>query len=130
MSQLRLAGDNFRPVDAATANWALKQHFAVAQLWSPPGPTVLPEPEHRVPSRVAEILHAVIAEHGITAQAFLRGQTTKPVYRARQAAYKALRAMPWGDGVPSYSQIARWCNRHPSSVHHYFENVAPFEVRA
>lgn len=130
MSHLASHGDNFRAVDAATAAWALAQHFALTQIQPAPRETTIPEPVHRVPRRVAEVLRAVMIEHRITAQNFLHGPATKRNYRARQAAYKALRAMPWGDGVPSYSQIARWCNRHPSSVHHYFENVAPFEVRA
>lgn len=130
MSQLRLNGDNFRAVDQATAAWAMKQHFALMELQPAPLPSAPLPPQHKVPSRVAQVLRAVIAEYGITPEAFLRGQATKRVYRARQAAYKALRAMPWGDGVPSYSQIAAWCCRHPSSVHHYFQNVAPLEASA
>lgn len=128
MSHHVTSGDNFRAVDPATAAWALNQHFAVAEL-----PMVLPPPPpplpHRVPSRVAQILRLVIATHGITTEEFLHGKQTKANYQARQAAYRALRSMQWGEGVPTYSQIARWCNRHPSSVHHYFEHVAPLEAK-
>jgi hypothetical protein len=122
-----MQGDNFRAVSPETAAWALQQHFAASRLsLEAPEPSI-PEQVHRVPSRVAEVIRAVLVEHRITAQDFLRGPATKRTYQARQAAYRALREMRWGGSSPSYSQIARWCNRHPSSVHHYFEHVAPFE---
>lgn len=122
-----MTGDNFRAVDSETAAWAMKQHLQMVAVDI--GLRKMPTTTHTVPKRVAEVINRVLTEHGVSSEAFLNGNATKRVYRARQAAFKALRAMDWGGSAPSYSQIARWCNRHPSSVHHYFEHVAPLEAK-
>lgn len=131
MTTLSLHGDNFRPVDAKTAAWALAQHFAARALpldsagpklsaADIKGPTL--SLRDRLPRVVRQIIDTELALQDVTWEQFAASTGnfgSRHVKRAVHAVYYAIRTQTtWGGQPPTESQIAHWLGRHPSSVHH------------